>query len=403
MTVNITAVFLTFISAVASEDQRSVLTAVQLLWVNLIMDTLAALALATDPPTPSILDRKPEPKSAPLITPTMWKMIIGQSIFQLVVTLVLNFAGSSITGYSGRYMESLIFNTFVWMQIFNQYNNRRLDNKFNIFEGVQHNYFFIGIQFVIAGGQIIIVFFGGSAFSVVRQKAPAWGIALVLGFLSIPVAVIIRMIPDEWCRKLVPSWLHRRATPQVLVSDEERQIEWNPALVEIREELTFLKTLRGGRLNMLVYKLQHPRETLLSRSRSGSRTSSLPQTPNPDQNEGDTASSLAPPRTPDSRRSTTRRRGRSRANSAFAPAAAMAGVVAGSIAGWSPIGRREESGSMDFSSQDHPRASLEQREGVEVHPNTNPDDPLIVRNPSLTDEPPSQNTNTTPSTHGTQP
>src|ERR1700742_2306787 len=90
---------LTFVSAVASTSETSVLTAVQLLWVNLIMDTFAALALATDPPSPSMLKRRPEPKSAPLITLTMWKMIIGQSIYQLVVTLVLYFAGNSILSY----------------------------------------------------------------------------------------------------------------------------------------------------------------------------------------------------------------------------------------------------------------------------------------------------------------
>ena len=125
ITVNITAVFLTFISAVANDDESSVLTAVQLLWVNLIMDTFAALALATDPPSHSILQRRPEPKSAPLITLTMWKMIIGQSIYQLVVTLVLYFAGESILSYQTPgekdRLQSTIFNTFVWMQIFNQY------------------------------------------------------------------------------------------------------------------------------------------------------------------------------------------------------------------------------------------------------------------------------------------
>ena len=63
-----TAVVLTFVSAVASAKEESVLNAVQLLWVNLIMDTFAALALATDPPNRSVLDRKPDRKSAPLIT-----------------------------------------------------------------------------------------------------------------------------------------------------------------------------------------------------------------------------------------------------------------------------------------------------------------------------------------------
>ena len=99
ITVNITAVLLTFITAVSSRTESSVLTAVQLLWVNLIMDTLAALALATDPPTPSILNRKPDPKSAPLISITMWKMIIGESIYQLTITLILQFASSSIWQY----------------------------------------------------------------------------------------------------------------------------------------------------------------------------------------------------------------------------------------------------------------------------------------------------------------
>jgi Ca2+-transporting ATPase len=125
VTVNITAVTLTFVSAVSSDEEQSVLTAVQLLWVNLIMDTFAALALATDAPTPSILDRKPDPKSAPLITVNMWKMIIGQSIYQLVVTFILFFAGASILSYQSDHeraqLSTLVFNTFVWMQIFNQY------------------------------------------------------------------------------------------------------------------------------------------------------------------------------------------------------------------------------------------------------------------------------------------
>lgn len=369
------------------------------------MDTFAALALATDPPTQSILKRKPEPKSAPLITITMWKMIIGQSIYQLAVTLVLNFAGTAITGYTGRYLQTLIFNTFVWMQIFNQYNNRRLDNKLNVLEGVQKNYFFIGIQFIIVAGQIMIVSVGGTAFSVVRQGINAWGIALVLGFLSIPIAFLIRFIPDASVRRMVPSWLHKRAKPQVFVSDEEQQFSWNPALVEIKDELTFLHKIRGGRLTTLVYNLQHPREALLARSRSGSRSraSSLPRTPPGDHNGDDTGNSLAPPRTPDSRRSTTtRRRGRSRSSSALTPAAAMAGVIAGSIAGWSPMGRRDEEGSSSALAQDRGHTTLVEQEGVEVHPATNPDDPVVVRDLSAALQPPSQNPQTTPQSQHTQ-
>lgn len=111
-------------SAVTDARNESILTPVQLLWVNLIMDTFAALALATDPPAPGILDRKPEAKSAPLVTMAMWKMIIVQAIYQLAVTLTLNFAGIQILGYTGRKkegLETVVFNTYVWMQFFNQY------------------------------------------------------------------------------------------------------------------------------------------------------------------------------------------------------------------------------------------------------------------------------------------
>ncbi|WFD39356.1 P-type Ca(2+) transporter [Malassezia japonica] len=90
-TVNIVAVIVTFVSAIASDSENSVLTAVQLLWLNLIMDTLAALALATDPADESSLDRNPDRSSAPLVTTEMWKHIVVQSIYQIIVILVLNF------------------------------------------------------------------------------------------------------------------------------------------------------------------------------------------------------------------------------------------------------------------------------------------------------------------------
>ena len=125
--VNITAVILTFITAVASDSEQSVLTAVQLLWVNLIMDTFAALALATDPATRESLKRKPDKKMAPLITPDMWKMIIGQSIFQVIVAFILHFVGPSIFNvysdnaleqfYNEERLSTLVFNTFVFCQI----------------------------------------------------------------------------------------------------------------------------------------------------------------------------------------------------------------------------------------------------------------------------------------------
>lgn len=189
---------------------ESVLTAVQLLWVNLIMDTFAALALATDPPTEKILDRLPQGKKAPLITINMWKMIIGQAIFQLTATLILHFAGNAIFGYDAANedqqleLDSMIFNTFVWMQIFNEFNNRRLDNRFNIFEGVHRNYFFIVINCIMVGAQVAIIYVGGKAFRITPGgiSAEHWGVSVVIAFLSLPMAVLIRLFPDPWFEKI---------------------------------------------------------------------------------------------------------------------------------------------------------------------------------------------------------
>lgn len=198
LTVNITAVILTFISSVSDSEMRSVLTAVQLLWINLIMDSLAALALATDPPTEEILNRKPPARSAPLISIVMWKMIIGQALFQLGVTLILHFGGPRFLSYPDAELRSIIFNCFVWMQIFNMYNNRRLDNRFNIFAGVHRNWNFIVINFIMVGCQIAIAFVGGKAFSIVRLNGPQWAISIVVAAFCLPWAVVVRLFPDRW-------------------------------------------------------------------------------------------------------------------------------------------------------------------------------------------------------------
>ena len=202
ITVNITAVMLTFVSAVSNDSNHSVLTAVQLLWVNLIMDTLAALALATDPPTEKFLERPPQPKSAPLITINMWKMIFGQAVYQLVVTFVLYFAGIDILGYENteqKRMElnTVVFNTFVWMQVFNEFNNRRLDNKFNIFENIHKNFWFIGINCIMVGGQIMIIFVGGRAFQITRLDGPRWAISILCALPCLLWAILVRLFPDS--------------------------------------------------------------------------------------------------------------------------------------------------------------------------------------------------------------
>lgn len=129
----------------------------------------------------------------------MWKMIIGQAIFQLTVTLILHFGGASIyPSYSDAERRSIIFNTFVWMQIFNEFNNRRLDNRFNIFTGLHRNWFFIAINCIMVGGQVAIAFVGGKAFSIVPINGPQWAICIIIAALCLPWAIVVRLFPDAW-------------------------------------------------------------------------------------------------------------------------------------------------------------------------------------------------------------
>lgn len=215
------------------------------------------------------------------------------------------------------------------------YSNRRLDNKFNIFEGILSNWFFMGINVVMIGGQVMIIFVGGKAFNVVHLNGAQWVYSIVLGLFSIPVGAVIRLIPDELILRLIPAYMRSRPQkPEVLISDEEEQFRFPKPLSDVKEELSFLKKVKGGRLNNLRFAMQQTRDTFLTHSRSGSRSrsNSLPQTPEYEQ-EDSFGAAVTP---------VTHKRGRSvrsRSNSALGATTVMAGIIAGSVAGWSPIER----------------------------------------------------------------
>lgn len=146
---NVTAVVITLVTAIASASETSVLTAVQLLWINIIMDTFAALALATDPASVASLDRKPDAPTAPLFSVRMIKQILFQSIYQIFIILIFHFLGHKILGHDENLVvTTLVFNAFVFAQIFNSINCRRLDNGLNIFEGISKNWYFIIITLI---------------------------------------------------------------------------------------------------------------------------------------------------------------------------------------------------------------------------------------------------------------
>lgn len=96
--------FIVFSGGVLVQDPP--LTSVQMLWVNLIMDTFAALALATEPPGHNVLEGKPYQRTELIVTPVMWRNIVGQGIYQATVLLVMLFAGREMFGFT--YDEKLV-------------------------------------------------------------------------------------------------------------------------------------------------------------------------------------------------------------------------------------------------------------------------------------------------------
>lgn len=229
LTVNLVAVLITVISAVILE--QVVLSSVQLLWINLVMDTLAALALATEPPSEQLLERKPINKNDYIITLTMIKHIVGQSVYQLAVLLVFVFAGdkflfdlngrqtqpNSILIYNGfdrlGWNENLSskfssqytvhaaynFNVFMIMTWFNMFNCRILDDSINIFHRVHKSNFLIIILISIMLLQILFVTFAGPAIRVAQWGlGPAsWAFCIGFGLLTWVVRFLLTFIKTE--------------------------------------------------------------------------------------------------------------------------------------------------------------------------------------------------------------
>jgi P-type Ca2+ transporter type 2C len=245
LTVNVSAVVLAFVSAIASDQEQSVLTPVQLLWVNLIQDTFSALALATDPPNLTLLHRKPDSRDASIINFDMWKMIIGQSILQLVITFVLAFAGLRIfTSWSALEVNSVVFNTYVWLQISNQFNCRRIDNHLNVFSGVHRNTLFLLITCITVCGQIVIIFVGGTAFSVTRLNGVQWAVSIVLGLLSLPFGALVRIIPNMFIKRFIPGRFTKSSNART--RKKKTVTMWDPD-DPVEDKLTFIKRVRSHR------------------------------------------------------------------------------------------------------------------------------------------------------------
>ncbi|KAF9604718.1 hypothetical protein IFM89_009154 [Coptis chinensis] len=199
LTVNVAALIINVVSAVNSGDVP--LNAVQLLWVNLIMDTLGALALATEPPTDHLMHRPPVGRREPLISNIMWRNLLVQAMYQVTVLLVFNFRGKEILKLQNESLDranhvqnTLIFNAFVLCQIFNEFNARKPDQK-NVFRGITKNRLFMGIVAITVVLQVILVQFTKDFTDTVPLNWWQWLVCIVIGAVSWPLAVVGKLIP----------------------------------------------------------------------------------------------------------------------------------------------------------------------------------------------------------------
>ncbi|KAG2496224.1 hypothetical protein HYH03_005822 [Edaphochlamys debaryana] len=199
LTVNIVALVVAFVGAIAGG--REPLTVLQLLWVNLIMDTLAALALATERPDPQILDRKPYGRSEHLITGTMLRYMLTQAAYQIAVLFFILYALPSVlpgrygTGVDPDHVRSLslLFNTFIFCQVFNEINSRRISDELNVFARLHRSPIFVAVLLVTVGAQVIIVELLGSFFSVEPLSWGEWLVSIGLGAVSLPLSTLVRL------------------------------------------------------------------------------------------------------------------------------------------------------------------------------------------------------------------
>ncbi|KAL0395829.1 UNVERIFIED_CONTAM: Calcium-transporting ATPase 2, plasma membrane-type [Sesamum calycinum] len=197
LTVNIVALVVNFSSACLTGSAP--LTAVQLLWVNMIMDTLGALALATEPPTEELMKKSPVGRKGNFISAVMWRNILGQSLYQFLVIWFLQAYGKTFFRLHGcsdsdLILNTIIFNTFVFCQLFNEVNSREME-KVNVLKGILNNYVFVSVLGSTVLFQIIIIEYLGTFANTTPLTLMQWLVCVFIGFLGMPIAVVLKLIP----------------------------------------------------------------------------------------------------------------------------------------------------------------------------------------------------------------
>ncbi|KAL0348910.1 UNVERIFIED_CONTAM: putative calcium-transporting ATPase 13, plasma membrane-type [Sesamum angustifolium] len=140
------------------------------------------------------MEKRPVGRTEPLISNVMWRNLLAQALYQIAVLLILQFKGESILGVSKTVNDTLIFNTFVLCQVFNEFNARKLEKK-NVFEGIHRNKLFLGIIVVTVVLQVVMVEFLKKFADTERLTWSQWGVCIGIAAASWPIGWVVKFIP----------------------------------------------------------------------------------------------------------------------------------------------------------------------------------------------------------------
>ncbi|KAI8566462.1 hypothetical protein RHMOL_Rhmol02G0042800 [Rhododendron molle] len=192
LTLTVTTLAINFVVSVSTGEVP--LSAVELVWVNLISNTSGALALATEKPTKELMENPPVGRTKQLITNVMWRNLLSQALYQTSVLLTLQFKGEAIFKVSANVNDTLILNVLALCQVFNVIFLWKLENK-NVFEGIHKNHLFLVIIGVTIAVQAVVVEFLKKVAGTERLNWWQWGVSVGFASVSWPIGWVVKWIP----------------------------------------------------------------------------------------------------------------------------------------------------------------------------------------------------------------
>ena len=202
LTVNVAAVLTCFLGPMFGVEGNVVLTVIQLLFVNLVMDTLAAIAFGSEPALKEYMKDKPIPRTESIVSKPMLIQIIISAVYVTLICLGILFvpAIQSLVGSTDPvYLKSAVFATFMMAITFNGFNART--THINPFEGIGRNKSFLLVMLSVFVLQFVFVTFGGDVLSVVALQPMSWLVCLLLAFMVIPIDMIRKVITKAITKK----------------------------------------------------------------------------------------------------------------------------------------------------------------------------------------------------------